>query len=70
MRKDLLNTLLQIAYSLLARYGQEGEEFLDSIVTTYETYFTPEIKPASMESYHVIANTEKRNNDALCWQIF
>jgi len=50
-----MSTRLQVAQSLLSRYEQEGNFFLDSIVTTDETwvhYFTPESKRSSMQWHH------------------
>jgi len=49
------STWLQVAQSLLSRYKQEGDIFLDSIMTTDETwvhYFMPESKRSSMQWRH------------------
>ena len=49
------HTRLQVAHTLLAQYEEKGDEFLQSIVTTDETwvhYFTPESKTASMQWRH------------------
>jgi len=46
------STRLQVAQSLLSRYEQEGDFFLDSVMITDETwvhYFTPEIKLSLMQ---------------------
>jgi hypothetical protein len=48
---------------LLQRYGSEGAEFLDSIVTCDETwvhYFTPESKRASKQWKHTHSPTPKK----------
>ena len=49
------NTRLQLAQSLLSRYEQEGDGFLDSVVPTGEMwvhYFTPRSKCSSMQWHH------------------
>ena len=48
-------TRLQVAHTLLAQYEEKGDEFLQSVVTTDETwvhYFSSESKRASMQWRH------------------
>lgn len=54
---------LVVATQLLQRYEREGDAFLDSIVTTDETwlhYYTPESKRASMQWKHTTSPTPKK----------
>ena len=63
------STRLQMAQSLLLRYEQEGEVFLDSLMTTDETwvhYFTPESKRSSMQCRHPESPKPKKAKTTFC----
>lgn len=63
-------TRLQIAHTLLAQYEEEGEEFLQSIITMDEIwvhYFMPETKRMSMQWHHAHPRSQRKRRPPFQW---